>query len=143
MLMPGWYPCIPGWHLDDVPRTRADGQPDHVDPAYRAEHVMSIVGDASRTRFGLGQIELPEPDLNAGATYGIWHQTVEDSSLKPFDVEPGTLVEFNDQSWHKGMPATKAGWRWFIRATRNTHRRPTNEIRRQVQVYLPAVDAGW
>jgi hypothetical protein len=32
MLMPGWYPCIPGWHLDDIPRTRPDGQPDHVNP---------------------------------------------------------------------------------------------------------------
>src|SRR5262249_36308588 len=39
LLMPGWFPCIPGWHLDDVPRTRSDGQPEHRNPAYWAEHV--------------------------------------------------------------------------------------------------------
>lgn len=29
MLMPGFWPCIPGWHHDDVPREREDGQPDY------------------------------------------------------------------------------------------------------------------
>src|SRR5580700_1237659 len=43
MLMPGWYPCIPGWHHDDVPRTRADGQPDYVTPVYKARHAMAMV----------------------------------------------------------------------------------------------------
>ena len=29
MLMPGWYPAIPGWHHDDWDRG-ADGQPDYT-----------------------------------------------------------------------------------------------------------------
>src|SRR5262245_43743261 len=55
MLMPGWYPCIPGWHLDDVPRTRSDGQPEHRCPAYRAEHILCVVGDASLPLFAVGR----------------------------------------------------------------------------------------
>lgn len=33
MLMPGWFPCIPGYHHDDVPRNNTNGQPnyDNVD----------------------------------------------------------------------------------------------------------------
>ena len=30
MLMPGWFPCIPGYHHDDVPRaSRLCGQPNY------------------------------------------------------------------------------------------------------------------
>lgn len=43
MLMPGWFPAIPGYHHDDVPRSREDGQPDYIAPAYRSEHVMMLV----------------------------------------------------------------------------------------------------
>lgn len=47
MLMPGWFPCIPGWHHDDVPRERSDGQPNYHNPSYRSEHVMALVGGGS------------------------------------------------------------------------------------------------
>ena len=43
MLMPGWYPCIPGMHHDDIPRTRSDGQPDYENPGYNARHLIGLV----------------------------------------------------------------------------------------------------
>jgi len=42
MLMPGWYPCIPGFHHDDVPRSTSTGQPNYVDPEYRSEHCLGL-----------------------------------------------------------------------------------------------------
>lgn len=153
MLMPSWFPCIPGWHLDDIPRTRADGQPDHINPAYKAEHAMCIVGDASRTAFAVGQIGLKEPSLGE-VIYGEWHLVLEDiiewhaqngrqDLLRVEQVNPLDIVTFNDESFHQGTAAVKNGWRYFIRITRNTQRVPTNEIRRQVQTYLPAIVGGW
>lgn len=148
MLMPGWFPCIPGWHLDDVPRSRPDGQPDHDDPEYKAEHILAIVGEASRTEFALGEICLTEPDLGK-VVYGEWHERIEsmlsgvNSQVRRHLVREGQLVQFDWRSFHRGTAATRNGWRWFGRITRNSKRPLSNEIRRQVQVYLPAVNVGW
>jgi hypothetical protein len=146
MLMPGWYPCIPGFHCDDVPRERSDGQPNHVNPSYRSEHCMMICGDASRTQFALGEFELEEPSIGE-KIYKVWHPQIisklSSLELKRFEVEQNTMVYFNNDSWHQGTPATKNGWRFFIRATINTDRKPTNELRRQTQVYLPNPMEGW
>lgn len=148
MLMPGWYPCIPGWHLDDVPRTRLDGQPDHANPAYRARHYMAIFGDASRTEFAQGKIELEDvPEGSGKIVYGEWHRDiealVENGAVQVEAVREGHLIAFDWQDFHRGAPATKDGWRWFGRATVGSKRKVTNEIRKQVQVYMPAPNAGW
>lgn len=146
MLMPGWFPCIPGWHLDDVPRTRPDGQPDHISPIYQSEHVMALWGTASVTTFMEGHIELTEPPAG-DSIYGAWHHVIEEAVRQGHVVETPVpdrrLVFFDWQSFHRGNPATKNGWRFFIRASCNTQRKHFNEIRSQVQVYLPAVNAGW
>lgn len=146
MLMPGWFPCIPGWHLDDVPRTRPDGQPDHVHPMYKSEHICAIVGDASKTQFALGDCELDEPG-EGHIIYGEWHPEIDRlirrAELKEFDITPGVLYAFDWQSIHRGTAATKNGWRWFGRISRKTERKVFNEIRRQTQVYLSEPNGGW
>lgn len=159
MLMEGWMPCIPGWHLDDIPRTRKDGQPDHLNPIYRAEHILALVGDCSRTAFLKGHIELmdvPDGELGIGglcpetSIYGKWHGDIERQMQGPPGWAPEVeyaperrLIHFNDQSFHRGTPATHAGWRWFARVTRGSDRKALNKIRTQTQVYLPTPNAGW
>lgn len=145
MLMPGWYPCIPGWHHDDVPRDREDMQPNYP-PRYKAKHAFAFWGDASCTEFAIGRSTFDEVPLHK-TVYEVWHDEVERhieaGELTRFTAEPQRVYEFDWQSWHRGMPAHKNGWRFFIRATRDTGQRPQNEIRRQTQVYLPVVNAGW
>ena len=53
MLMPNWYPAIPGWHHDDIPRpTTTLGQPDYDNPSYQSEHIMGLVNaDICPTQF--------------------------------------------------------------------------------------------
>lgn len=153
MLMPGWYPCIPGWHHDDVARTVPDPfvgpQPDYDNPPYRAEHVLGIAGaDVSLTEFAVGSAWFPRPPVGV-TCYGWWHPMVEDritsGVLQRFQVTAGRYWVFNDRAWHRGMPATGPGWRWFARVSIGTDRvrHVTNEHRQQVQVYLPDVNAGW
>lgn len=48
------------------------------------------------------------------------------------------------EDYHRAIPATGSGWRFFLRASVNTLTRgPLNEIRNQVQVYLPSEHLGW
>lgn len=156
MLMPGWYPCIPGWHHDDVPRTRSDGQPNYGPGQARSEHIMALVnGAVCPTMFALGQTAFIEPALGS-VVYNEWHQQVEwrlsRGDLQAVHAPSNRLIRFNDRTWHRGTAAVANGWRFFIRASRyfDAAGRPiprgnqrTNEIRRQVQVYMDNVNAGW
>ena len=156
MLMPGWYPCIPGWHHDDVPRTRSDGQPNYGPGQDRSEHIVALVGaDCARTKFALGAASFPEVPIGS-VVYDVWHREVvsklRSGALKSWRLPMGRLALFNDRTWHRGVAATGNGWRWFGRASRYTdpdgnridRRNPrTNEVRTQVQVYMSRANAGW
>lgn len=147
MLMPGWFPCIPGFHHDDVPRTGQDGQPNYETPEYRSKHVLFLANaDVSPTQFALGSAEFNVPPPGE-VVYKHWHKEVcsklATGELTPFVAPDRTLIYFDDRSWHQGVQATKDGWRFFVRASRNTGREPKNELRKQVQVYLPDPMMGW
>jgi len=146
MLMPGWYPCIPGMHHDDIPRSTTSGQPNYTNPEYKAEHVLGLVnGDIAPTQFAIGEIDLEIP--TEGIIYKQWHpkvmQAIEDGTMKSYSAESGVILQFDSESFHQGTMAVAGGWRWFIRVSKNTHRKPTNEIRKQVQVYLEHPMEGW
>lgn len=145
MLFENMYPCIPGFHLDFIPRTREDGQPSHDNPKFQPKHCLAILGDCSKTEFAIGKSEFVEPPLNH-KVYGEWHKDtlkkLESGELQSFVVPEKQLVYFNCWSLHQGVAATHNGWRWFIRATIGSDRKPKNEIRKQTQVYLLSVD-GW
>lgn len=156
MLMPGWYPCIPGWHHDDVPRTRGDGQPNYGEGQCRSQHVIALInGDICPTVFASGSELFTEPAFDR-TIYSDWHHDVE-SKLARGDLGLETapsnrLVFFDDRSWHRCQPANRTGWRFFIRASRyySPEGKPiprgnprTNEVRRQVQVYMDDPNLGW
>lgn len=156
MLMPGWYPCIPGWHHDDVPRTRSDGQPNYDVGQCRSQHIVALVnGDICPTAFALGSADFEVPPLGS-VVYGKWHDVVEAKiaagELHRQSIESNRLVMIDDRTWHTGTKAVRNGWRFFIRASRYfspsgdiiPRGNPrTNELRRQVQVYLENPTAGW
>lgn len=147
MLMPGWYPCIPGFHHDDVPRDRADGQPEYNEPSYRSNHALALYnGDICPTEFALGTGLFTEPTLHS-IIYKEWHKEVvkhlEKNLLTLTKAPSEQIVFFNDRTFHQGNTAVKSGWRLFLRASWNTNRKPSNEIRRQVQVYLEHPMQGW
>lgn len=145
MLMKNWFPCIPGWHHDDVPRSTPSGQPNYIDPEYRSEHVCALVNaDIAPTQFAIGDVNYFLPE---GVIYEQWHKDVErsiiDGELEILHAPDRTLIYFNDRTFHQGVGAVKNGWRFFIRASRYTKRQCVNEVRRQVQVYLSNPMQGW
>lgn len=148
MLMPGWYPCIPGWHVDEAPRTRANNQPNHTLPGPRPEHMCMVVdtGTGSLTEYALGSTLLPEVVDGDCTTYGLWNDILEGENeypLKRYQVRSKELIRMDMHTLHRGMPAVNMGWRIFLRATLNSTRPIVNEIRKQTQVYMSALNAGW
>lgn len=157
MLMPGWYPAIPGFHHDDVPRADIPagqhfitaGQPDYDNPRYLSEHILGLVNaDVCPTNFAVGECimpKIPEGEL----IYRKWHEEVvsliKEGKLKEVSTKDRTLVYFDWQSFHSGTKCVSNGWRWFGRVTRNSERvkKVTNEIRVNAQVYLEFPMEGW
>lgn len=146
MLMPGWYPCIPGWHLDMVPRRVDDGKPD-VDRLDEAGvHYLLVAGSAqSHTQFLVSDSRVLHVDgahfydeLNQFADAGMRAE-----SVRTMMVLPQTLYRFTGSDAHRGMACANTGWRYFIRVSINKTRKPADKIRKQTQVYLTTADKGW
>jgi hypothetical protein len=157
MLMPGWFPAIPGYHHDDVPRPTIPvgqhfataGQPDYDAPRYRSSHVMGLVNaEICPTHFAVGQCTMPEV-ADGELIYRKWHTEVERllaAGEMELAIAPDRqLIGFDCDAFHTGSKAIAAGWRWFGRVSRNTERTDgiSNEIRQQVQVYLEFPMEGW
>lgn len=152
MLMPGWYPCIPGWHHDDVDRGGLFNQPQYgtkVDGSDMQEkiHFMGLANaEIAPTEFIVGQTMLVDPDPLPNV-YEKWHTDIQWAKMtghhKVKQAESGVIYAFNQHSMHRGTQAVKNGWRWFIRVTVNSNRQITNELRNQVQAYLPVENKGW
>jgi len=157
MLMPGWYPAIPGFHHDDVPRADIPtgqhfitaGQPDYDNPRYLSQHILGLVNaDICPTEFAIGECLLkrvPDGEL----IYRQWDAEVKEllkcGSLRHAVIKDRTLTMFDWQTLHSGQKTNGHGWRWFGRISRNTDRvnKITNEIRINAQVYLEFPMEGW
>ena len=157
MLMPNWYPSIPGWHHDDVPRPEipvgqhfiSAGQPDYENTRYFSEHIVGLVNaEVCPTEFAIGHCEMPTVE-DGETVYKKWHEEVDNlvrsGKLKLEVAEDRVLYYFDWQCFHSGVKAKKNGWRWFGRVSRNTDRTKTitNEIRVNAQVYLEFPMEGW
>lgn len=157
MLMPGWYPAIPGYHHDDVPRPEIPvgqhfvtaGQPDYDSPRYKSEHILGLVNaDICPTEFAIGNCIMP-PIPEGELIYRRWHVEVmnllSSGVLTLEKAKDRTLIYMDCDTFHQGNKAVSNGWRWFGRVSRNTDRvsKITNEIRQQAQVYLEFPMEGW
>lgn len=157
MLMPGWYPAIPGFHHDDVPRPPIPvgqhfltaGQPDYDDPRYMSQHIMGLVNaSVAPTEFAIGDCDMPRvPD--GELIYRAWHpevvRLIQEGRLESVKCPDRRLVHFDWQTFHQGTRAVENGWRWFGRVSRFTDRVQTitNEIRRNANVYMEHPMEGW
>jgi hypothetical protein len=145
MLMPNFWPCIPGWHHDDVRRTLLNKQPNY-DDNYHVDHIVTIVGDkeVSNTEFAFGDCPFPKVD---GKVYQEWSPMVDeaiaDGFLESELLKYGDIILHDNRTWHRGTQATDFGWRWFARISFGSERKIANEIRNQTQIYLSDPVEGW
>ena len=142
MLMAGMWPCIPGWHHDDVDRG-PDGQPDYDFATNNPIHYMMHVGGGqSNTEFIAEPVLVPKPPAGS-KVYRVWDNYLNALAPRSEFVSPGSIVQFDSRTFHRGSRAKGAGWRFWIRASEGSNRKPVNEIRKQVQVYMDDPSEGW
>src|SRR6185436_5216061 len=85
-VVQGSYPCIPGFHHDDVIRSRSDGQPDYSNENNRAEHCMALInGNIAPTQFLLGEFVLPYVP-EGKKVYKTWDKLLRDKIDYPYFV---------------------------------------------------------
>lgn len=141
MTMPGMYPSIPGWHCDDVPRSKTHGQPVLHGVDSNVQHFMVLLSDqedvVSCTEFVTEPFEV---DVDIGDVWGSVDRAVESEKPKTGFLTQGEIIRFNQEAIHRASMTSVAGWRFFYRAS-ITHRAPSDEIRKQVQVYTSS--NGW
>lgn len=159
-LMPGWFPAIPGWHTDGVPRgMRKDpagtGEPDLIEQERLS--MLGIIPSFHTVAFGASSLPrfLAEPldlDLAHGQDrelYAEMSRLVEETVLP--DSGPDALVPYEEGQWltwdwwniHSATPASERGWRLLLRVTESSvPPSDTGFVRPQNQVYVPT-RIGW
>jgi len=144
MLMPGMIPAIGGWHCDAVPRP-GGAHKDQPDPRLydpRVQHYTMTLSQAatSQTAFVTDPVRVHLPP-----GVRVWtavHAAVADTQPNVMYAPHGAIVNFDQGTIHKATPAVSPGWRFFFRASLYNSI-PRNQIRRQVQVYIPHEGHGW
>ena len=156
LLMPGWFPAIPGWHTDGVPRGDAllpdakgaphlEEQP-HMEGVAPRYHVISVGLDSPtefvNEPFGIDIENFDNPGLYKELTQKV-NPLVTDGSLSTV-AESDVWVSWDWWSVHRAVAAEKTGWRLLIRVTESDVLKPRTEdfIRAQSQVYVPT-EFGW
>lgn len=158
MLVPGFYPAIPGWHTDGVPRgkeLRPDGK---GSPDIKAQHEMSdtryhllVTGHGCLTKFiDNKNITLDVPNAPDTKLYKMISDQVkfyeDESTLNVVEAPTCTAVEFDWWELHAGQQAKAHEWRYLIRVTETDHFEPQTDLRQvirtQQQVYVPE-SFGW
>jgi len=146
MLKNGWYPAIPGWHLDSIPRSKTNRQPDFTLGTSNLDCYVAVVGSVAMTEFITPgrSIRLWCPDGKRWSEFSRdINSMIRDGEVTTQRIKPSTVVRFGPNDFHRATPAEGDGWRFFIRAVRGSATPHANEIRRQTQVYLHELEAGW
>ena len=135
MLMPGMFPCIGGWHGDEVPRTKENPQPNLNLCDENVIHYICLIPSVksiSNTEFLSESVEI---EYNEQEVWKTVNQNVLKLNPKKFSIQDGYIYSFDQKSLHRGVAANNKGWRFFFRAS-VLKKEPLNKIRKQVQVYL-------
>jgi hypothetical protein len=144
MLVPGMYPCIPGWHTDDF--WRPDGKHTDLLTVPEAEHLVLNLGDNSNTVFVDEPISidvLPVELLGDRSIHSVIHEVVERQQPLTLTAKDSCWYRMWPTTIHRGSAATERGWRVFFRLTGSNHRFAKDEVRSQTQVYVTELSRGW
>lgn len=166
MLMPGFYPAIPGWHTDGAPRGdgldgRKSGAPKLHAQEFAAPpridlqegqpenryHTL-VTGSHCLTEFMAGEVDIDIPEMPTNELYGILNSTIEASNIGlRVRIPSCTMFEFDWWDLHRAMPSTGHEWRFFCRITETDYWPPASDLdailRTQQQVYMVGASYGW
>jgi len=142
MLKKGWYPSIPGYHCDNVPRGSRFNQPDMSELYNKVFHYVSSISSDNElcpTKF---VDEIVDVDIIKSQVWKSVDKALnEDKELLTLDLKSGQIARFSRETLHTCSPAHKDGWRFFFRLSFMATP-AKNEIRNQVQIYTD-INQGW
>lgn len=117
MLMPGWMPCIGGWHCDDFYRP---GQPGNVaaggpvqpalerikeDGKYSMHHAF-VIGETAPTEFIVSPFDMAIPEIKEGDNlYAGFDKRIE----QVLEDQPFAECKFCGESWDLFRECSVAG----------------------------------
>jgi hypothetical protein len=140
--MHGFYPSIPGWHCDDIPRGTKYAQPDLDKRNGGVIHFCCLISDhpeVSNTEYINEQLQI---DVDPANVWSSVDRLINSHGARCVEVaKPGEIIRFTQSTLHRATPCKVPGWRLFFRLS-ITHRKPVNVLRNQVQVYVPE-NTGW
>lgn len=149
LTMPGMYPSIPGWHCDDFNRDISASrfaQPKLADRDKRIRHCMTIVGEGDKPISSTEFVITPSVVVDLD-TENVWHSLDQHINCSKSDIQTRRInnlevIYFSQDTIHRATPAINGGWRFFGRVS-HTYRKPANELRKQVQVFVDINSNGW
>jgi len=155
MLMPGFYPAIPGWHNDGTPRGHG-GVNTKAAPNFLLQESLSdvryhllVTGTGCLTQFMDGPLDIEVDNLDPGAYAKITAEVNRIAEAEPYRVwsmPSCSVIEWDWWSMHAAGAAKHHEWRFLIRVLETDHDEPQTDLRKiirtQQQVYVPEV-FGW
>lgn len=163
MLMPGWWPAIPGWHTDGVPRAvlggtggttlygpHGDGKPSlsqqntrSLEGYYPRYHTLHVGNDCP-TVFIDGRMHLPIEHDEDEQMYSEMTRRIDGcTTLRKLVAQEAVWYSWDWWNIHQASQATERGWRLLIRITESDMPPADSDfVRPQNQVYVPK-EFGW
>lgn len=158
-LMKGWYPSIPGWHTDGVPRGETGNPLSKGNPNLELQVFHSLdsfdetpiyhsitVGLDSPVEFLQNPERIFLDNHDNDSLYEELSKKIE-YAREQFDIPTitphGAWTTWDWWNIHRAQPAKSSGWRLLIRVTESRYPPRTKDfIRSQNQVYVPET-FGW
>lgn len=147
-LMPGQYPCIPGWHCDGVIRNDRNSQPDLNTLYDHVPHYIFSTSDVPEDQYCPTElinqdVYVDECAINPESVWGSVNSCVIglEKNLDILRTQKDKIYRFTRPTLHRGAQAKYRQWRYFYRLS--FYHMPTlNQRRTQVQVYADP-NGGW
>ena len=147
MLLKGWYPAIPGWHIDALRRPEDKANTSEYQPIWQDRpagdvHYLSVLGETAMPEFVNESVTLMPPNSGENV-YAQFSKMLDMRKPETLQVKSGEIFRFGSSDFHRATPAetTTPSFRVFLRAS-DAEFVCKNEIRNQVQVYRPLMRAG-
>jgi len=136
-LQAGYYPAIPGYHLDWMPRKNKGADVD-LSVIPERKNIVLIVGETSLTEFVDSEVSY----LGPNAQFKDYNVMLKRYAAT-HHVESGQLVHFTSEDWHRPVPAEGNEWRYLARISTGMGIQPANQVRSQSQVYIPIEEGSF
>jgi hypothetical protein len=150
MLMPGFFPAIPGWHVDGTPR-KSKSEPDIrlQETDRNTIYHFLVTGEGCLTDFIKDPLELEVPGEPTPKLFNMIDEQVNKLENLPEKMFASPSCQILTWDWwtiHRGIEAKKHEWRYLIRVCEGDYLEPKTNLRDvlriQQQVYAP-LNFGW